>query len=536
MRTAVVYNFLLEANLMASIAILLMLPIRRFLRGRLGSRAIYFAWLLVAVRLLCPLTLPNPAINGIRSPFAMDSAIRPIAGQLMVRFQDILSRVEQLMEEHPALPGSAAVAKDMNHLLEGMYNGMLPLTLMKIYLAGAALVLIWFAAANLRFRLRLRAGRIEPISGRLLEQYELLCRQRNMRPIPVYFTDPLPSACLVGVFRPYIALPLSAPPQEAVQVLTHEVCHYKGGDHLWALLRLLCCTVHWFDPLVWAAAYMSRTDGELACDERVIDKLKPQQRLDYAHVLVLAAARRNAPGVGVLATGMTMTGKKLKKRVNSILHNGQVRQGAAVAFALAASMALVGAFATGERAYVLRVPETQTAIAAHSVLTEQEAVEAAQRFWQRSDVNWNVSGLVWSASEWGGEEWLVMAAPKDDARTVRITLEKETGYITSFENPFCMAETSYATIQPLSTAEVDQVGMGALAFADAVYPGSSNRIEGIDNYGEGTHGDDRIISLAGVADTGIFRFDIQTAPEWKIVYYRMPSETANGDEGGEGNG
>ena len=32
MRTAVVYNFLLEANLMASIAILLMLPIRRFLR------------------------------------------------------------------------------------------------------------------------------------------------------------------------------------------------------------------------------------------------------------------------------------------------------------------------------------------------------------------------------------------------------------------------------------------------------------------------------------------------------------------------
>ena len=322
MRTAVVYNFLLEANLMASIAILLMLPIRRFLRGRLGSRAIYFAWLLVAVRLLCPLTLPNPAINGIRSPFAMDSAIRPIAGQLMVRFQDILSRVEQLMEEHPALPGSAAVAKDMNHLLEGMYNGMLPLTLMKIYLAGAALVLIWFAAANLRFRLRLRAGRIEPISGRLLEQYELLCRQRNVRPIPVYFTDPLPSACLVGVFRPYIALPLSAPPQEAVQVLTHEVCHYKGGDHLWALLRLLCCTVHWFNPLVWAAAYMSRTDGELACDERVIDKLKPQQRLDYAHVLVLAAARRNAPGVGVLATGMTMTGKKLKKRVNSILHNG----------------------------------------------------------------------------------------------------------------------------------------------------------------------------------------------------------------------
>ena len=48
-----------------------------------------------------------------------------------------------------------------------------------------------------------------------------------MKPVPVYFTDPLPSACLVGVFRPYIALPLTAKPQEAIQVLTHEVCHIK---------------------------------------------------------------------------------------------------------------------------------------------------------------------------------------------------------------------------------------------------------------------------------------------------------------------
>ena len=88
MRTATLYNFLLEANLMASIAILLMIPIRRFLRPQLGSRVIRFLWLLVALRLLCPLALPNPAINEIRSPFALDEAIRPIAGQIKVRMTD----------------------------------------------------------------------------------------------------------------------------------------------------------------------------------------------------------------------------------------------------------------------------------------------------------------------------------------------------------------------------------------------------------------------------------------------------------------
>ena len=92
MRTATVYNFLIEANIMASLAILLMIPIRKFLRPRLGSRALCFAWLLVAVRLLCPLALPNPWISEIKSPYNFDpTAIRPIAGQVKVRLQDALS-------------------------------------------------------------------------------------------------------------------------------------------------------------------------------------------------------------------------------------------------------------------------------------------------------------------------------------------------------------------------------------------------------------------------------------------------------------
>ena len=80
MRTALLYNFLIEANIMASIAILLMILLRRFFRRPLGNGALCFGWLLVAIRLLLPITLPNPLINGIRSPFAADTAIRPIAG------------------------------------------------------------------------------------------------------------------------------------------------------------------------------------------------------------------------------------------------------------------------------------------------------------------------------------------------------------------------------------------------------------------------------------------------------------------------
>ena len=96
MRSAFVYNFLIEANIMASIAILLMIPLRKFLRKQLGNSAICFGWLLVAVRLLCPLSIVNPLIHTIRSPFAADAAIRPIAGQIKVRVTDAIGDLSTL--------------------------------------------------------------------------------------------------------------------------------------------------------------------------------------------------------------------------------------------------------------------------------------------------------------------------------------------------------------------------------------------------------------------------------------------------------
>ena len=96
MRTATVFNFLLEANLMASAAILLMIAFRRFLRKPLGNKLIYFMWLLIAIRLVCPLALSNPLINEIRPGYLSDEAIRPIAGQIKIRLTDAVDELRRL--------------------------------------------------------------------------------------------------------------------------------------------------------------------------------------------------------------------------------------------------------------------------------------------------------------------------------------------------------------------------------------------------------------------------------------------------------
>ena len=331
MRSALIYNFLIEANIMASIAILLMIPLRKLFRKQLGNSAICFGWLLVAIRLLCPLSLPNPFIREIRPAFLSDETIRPIAGQIKVRLVDAIGDVGRLFWQ----AGNKEGYSRMQAAADGVdYNGY-PQTIAWIILIGAACVLLWFGFSNIRFRKKLRAGRIEEISGGLKEMYLNMCKERKVRPVPVYFTDPVPGACLVGVFRPFIVLPVITAPEDVKNVLTHEICHLKNRDHIWNILRMLCCAIHWFNPLVWLAASMSRTDSELRCDDRVTEAMDEQERKDYANVLVYAAARKSMPGIGVMATGMTMTGKRLKNRVLGVIQN--------VAFTC-----LVGAFATSE--------------------------------------------------------------------------------------------------------------------------------------------------------------------------------------------
>ena len=344
MRSALIYNYLIEANIMASIAILLMIPLRKLFRKQLGNSAICFGWLLVAIRLLCPLSLPNPFIREIRPAFLSDETIRPIAGQIKVRLIDAIGDVGRLFWQ----AGNKEGYSRMQAAADGVdYNGY-PQTIAWIILIGAACVLLWFGFSNIRFRKKLRAGRIEEISGGLKEMYLNMCKERKVRPVPVYFTDPVPGACLVGVFRPYIVLPVITAPEDVKNVLTHEICHLKNRDHIWNILRMLCCAIHWFNPLVWLAASMSRTDSELRCDDRVTEAMDEQERKDYANVLVYAAARKSMPGIGVMATGMTMTGKRLKNRVLGVIQNRKPIRAFAFVFMAVAFTCLVGAFATSE--------------------------------------------------------------------------------------------------------------------------------------------------------------------------------------------
>ena len=520
MRTAILHNFLIEATIMSSIAIVLMMILRKTMRRQLGNSAICFGWLLVAARLLLPISFSNPLIHSIRSPFAADLAIRPISGQILVRTRDAVGQLSSTLWR----TGNDVAANAVEDLYQGLYFGQTSMLLAKIYAVGLILVVGWFIFSNVRFRMKLRAGQIEPISGKLLAQYEAMCKERGVKPVPVIFTDPLPSACLVGVIRPYIALPLTASPADAIHVLTHEVCHLKNHDHLWSLLRLVCCTVHWFNPLVWIAADMSRTDTELRCDDRVVKPMNAEQRKNYANILVLAAARKNAPGVAVLATGMTMTGKKLKTRVLTVLKGKEPLRWLTVTFCVLASMCLVGAFATSE------LPEQ---------IEHYEPWEYSSRFLTddivgNKTINSEAAAQAYASQVWleviGGSESSITATLVGDEYEVNAT-ENTTGiqWYMRFSNSgvvvSCSTNEMFSTDQvyldPEENAsysnEISQAADYMRMIAEQLAPGIYSRIK-----------EERFDYIYKIGDKSYFHFTLIPKDEAVDVAWCIVSMTPDG--------
>ena len=375
-RTMAVFNYLLEAALFGGLMILLMLLVRRLLRGKLGSGVIYAAWLLVAVRLLVPIALPNPAMNELRPTYSQDAAARPVADQIRVRFQDAaMSLGGAMMKQSPADSaqerGAVVSAGRMMQNI-GLYTayGWTGKWFLLMYLAGAAGVCGWMLWRNAAFLRNLKRARVGELPEAQRAAYLEVCARLGMKPLPVYQVDPLPGACLAGVIRPWIALPLSMRAEDVPLALMHELCHQQARDNLWALLRNLCCAVQWFNPLVWLGARACRTDCELACDDRVARHLDDEGRQAYARLLVNTASRRCTPGLVVASTGMTVSGRRLKQRIAGILHSPRVRRWACGVFALACAAALLMAFATRET----RVPGTDATPVHHQQLPDALAL------------------------------------------------------------------------------------------------------------------------------------------------------------------
>lgn len=341
--------------------ILAVLLLRRLLRGRIGPGLQYALWLLVLVRLLLPVSFgaARVSVQNLVRDADERAASRVVTYVNQTAPDPVPSEPApaQSATAQPQYTQSAAAPQPQPEapLTETARPVMLSDILRCAWYAGMSAMALWLIATNLAFRARLakRARRIEYPGCKL----------------PLYITEAVETPCLFGVLRPaiYITPEAASEPVTLAHSVEHELTHYRHGDHIWALLRCLCLVLHWYNPLVWLAAALSRRDAELACDEATIRRLGEAERAAYGRTLIRISCERR-PTLLRMATTMNCGKRGLRERIALIAKRPKTAAYALVILILAA-IAVTGCTFTGAQA---GEPDLEGFIAENSGLTAGE--------------------------------------------------------------------------------------------------------------------------------------------------------------------
>ena len=137
-------------------------------------------------------------------------------------------------------------------------------------------------------------------------------------PIPARIMPGAAEPGVVGFMRPVLILPAHLlehlSPRQLGAILTHELCHVRRRDNLFAGMHMVVEAVFWFHPLVWWVGSRMVEERELACDEEVLRM--GCEPADYVEG-ILTVCRFYAESPMPCISGVT--GADVKRRLRAIL-------------------------------------------------------------------------------------------------------------------------------------------------------------------------------------------------------------------------
>lgn len=268
-----------------------LLGIRWLVKDRVSCRLRYGLWLLVLLRLLIP-------VNLARSSLSLG---RLLSAEMPSAVPELTTQICYTIASGAGEPAASGIGWRL------------------VWAVGTVAVLGFFGVSRLVLELRLRRDRV--------------LREDTCCPVSVYQTAAVKAPCLVGLFRPVVYVPKTSISRGTLRyVLLHEMTHLRHFDHLWSVLRCAALALHWFDPLAWVAAWLSKEDAELACDEGVLADLSRDEAIDYGSTLIQLSC--NKGGV-IMGMNSMLDGKAaLRRRVKAIANRKRNRRSAAILAAL----------------------------------------------------------------------------------------------------------------------------------------------------------------------------------------------------------
>lgn len=366
-------DMILEVLVTSTVLIVVVFCLRKLTLGRISMRLRYGLWILVAARLLVPLSvgtspfsvmnlLPGtlrenaqtfaleeegsgkPSADAGRDAAPADGRAETVSDE---RHTGVQPQAGQMRTTPGIMPGAADDAPQEETVSDRNLRKTGPVVPFRlsgaIWLAGFLVTGGCMLFGRQRFVRHLYRNRRELSMETVPNAFAKRLSQRGMK---VYQVRGLPGPCLTGRHI-YIGEGTAAQAQHLTHVLAHEYCHALHKDGFWAFLRCLLAAVYWFDPFVWAAAYAARQDSELACDEAAVGLLGESSRFAYGRTLLAllesAGGREKCPGMSFMTEGGE---RSVRERILALTESGQ-RKRSVLAAVLAAVVLVCGCAFTG---------------------------------------------------------------------------------------------------------------------------------------------------------------------------------------------
>ena len=308
---------IVEWLLNSSVLILMVLLIRRVFQNRLSAKVRYGIWLLVLIRLLLPFSLSDSSFRFLNfipwqeseAGTQLEESFGQSPTELGITLLQFFTEPDQLSQMQMWEMGAQIDYILQNTHSESADAPVFGNLLFLFWTVGMSVTLLIITGSNLYFICKVRKSR---------QQIEAL---QNKGYPPVYLSEAIPMPCMFGLLQPavYVRSWDTDNKEYLSYILKHEYTHYRHRDNVWAFFRGLCLILHWYNPLVWIAAYYSRQDGELACDESVIRNFSPEEAEGYGKALISLSTQKT-DYLTALSCATTFGGRKryLKERINRI--------------------------------------------------------------------------------------------------------------------------------------------------------------------------------------------------------------------------
>ncbi len=220
------------------------------------------------------------------------------------------------------------------------------LAVFSTWMVGFCVALLWKVLSHLRFRKRILQDAVQAeqweyglyakVWQALVPPAELVYRNfyecRICRPVEAILdsrhilrSPGVSSPLTIGLRKKstYLVLPTQAYSRDELEmILRHEIIHLLRDDVRTKLFLTLICAAGWFIPSLWFGLGMASEDLELCCDETVTEAMEPDQRREYASLLLQASGTERG-----FTSCLSASARGFRYRLNRVLHPNRSKVG-----------------------------------------------------------------------------------------------------------------------------------------------------------------------------------------------------------------